>query len=147
MLVILSGCSVVGSKNQNNNEALKKMGVAYSTGDYVLEGASCFGFISSGQSALRLSIPVAKRFLEGQTITVKSINNVQLRAEGKYVASLQADLTQYVAGAYMKNDGAVLYICLDNSDKWKDSDNKVLPNNIVVSGAIDISFSVVDHTK
>ena len=91
-----------------------------------------------------LYIPVAKRFAEGQTVTVLSVENAALRVDGRYIVGNQVDLTPYIAYAKVMNDGAVLYVRLENLDKWIGSDNKPVINNELLGGTVDIRFTVQD---
>ncbi len=143
--LVLSGCSILNSKGEEASiKALKSLGVVYSTGDYSMKGATCSGFITADQTVIFLSIPVAKHFYLGETVNVKTIENVELRVNGFYVNNYQSNLTQYIKSAQIKNDGAILFVKLENPNKWNTSDKKVIPNNISFTGTVDISFSVVE---
>ena len=142
--IALSGCTVVRiGKQESETKTLQELGILYSSGNYSLE-ASCTGYITSGQTAVCLYIPVAKRFAEGQTVAVLSVENAALRVDGRYIVGNQVDLTPYIAYAKVMNDGAVLYVRLENPDKWIGSDNKPVINNELLGGTVDIRFTVQD---
>ena len=143
---MFTACSVIKSDTQDsNNDALKKLGLAYSSGEYTIN-AYCTGYITSSATNVCLYITVPKLFLSDQTVKATSVSNVALRSvSGKSVGEYQGDFTAYIAGTVINNDGAILQIVLNNPDKCKDSKNTVVPNNTPVAGYADISFSVREN--
>ena len=147
ILVVLSGCSTTKLDGGiHSDDTLKALGVAYSAGEYTMTFTFCSGFVTSSQTAVWLAFPVAKQFLDGQTVTVNSINNTELRIDGAYIGEFHADLTPYVHSTRISNDGAVLFVNLENANKWMNSNNKVIPNNTPLAGIVDITFTVSDPT-
>lgn len=143
MSIVLSGCSIFRIGNSTGDSAMQKIGLEYSPGDYTITKAVCFGWVGSEQKDLVLSIPVPKNFSDNQNVIVSKINNATIRvAQGGYVQSYQADFTQFISEAYIRNDGSVLYIVLNNSDSWKTHKGQLITNETVVSGYLDIYFTV-----
>lgn len=144
VLVFSSGCSLLGASNTPSSDTLKTLGIAYSEGEYSLTQASCYGFLTTSQTEVCLTVPVSKRLVEGQNVNIHTITNAELRINGTYVVKLAADLTQYINFAQIRNDGAVIFISLKNPDKWVGENNQLIPNNMPLTGRIDLTFTVTE---
>ena len=138
VITLLSACSVSSS----GDRALKSIGAAYTVGDYSMVQASCTGFITTSQTEVCLSIPLSKKLLDSQNITVTEVKNAELRIDGTYVSKLAADLTPYINFAQSRNDGAILYVSLKNPDKWYGENGTLLVNNTPFVGRVDIAFTI-----
>lgn len=145
IMMLFSGCTMLKLDSADSTKtALKAIDLAYSTGDYRIVDAAFSGFITSSRKSLLLEIPVSKKFLEGQTVIVTSIERAEIRANGTYVGGYQADLTPFIHSADIQNDGALLQVRLENENKWTNSDGAAIPNNVPVAGYLTINFEVFD---
>ena len=140
LTVIFAGCSFSQS---SDNKFLKQLGIAYTEGDYTLEVATCSGWITGANEELCLSVPISKRILNDQTVSVTSVKNAVLRsANGKIIHKAKTDLTPFIESVKVKNDGVVLFITLKNPGKWKGEDGKAITNNSPVAGLVNLEFTV-----
>lgn len=145
-IVFLAGCSVIKTGDDSSErKTLQSLGIAYSSGNYTIKTALCTGFITNGSQDIWLSIPIAKRILEGQGIRVTEITNAGFRTvTGNFVGGFNADLTEYIYSAQALNDGAVLYVRLRNESQWQNDANKVVQNNTPFTGYVDVAFTIAD---
>lgn len=146
LIMVLPGCTVLKLGNQNSElKAIQELGLAYKEGDYTIKKAIVTGCIANNQSVIWLGIPVGKKLVDSQGITITSATGSYLRTTtGKYVLEQKADLTPYIDGASIQNDGAILFVSFKNPDKWLGSDGEVIPNNTPITGTIDIGFAISD---
>ena len=144
LTIILSGCTVMKFGDQTSElNTLQNLGLVYSEGAYTMNSVYVSGFITTNQTVIRLGIPLGKRLIEGQKVTVSAATGAYLRtADGKYILEEKADLTPYIDGATIRNDGAILFVLFKNPDKWKGSDGKNITNNTPITGTINIEFSI-----
>lgn len=141
--VLLAGCSIINTRNHSDNsKILQALELAYKPGNYSMKSATCSGFITSSQTGVFLSVPLEKVILEGQAVSVTAIPSASLRVDGTYVGGYQKDLTGYIESAYSRNNGSVLFITLNNPDKWTDANGKTIGNNLPIAGVIDIQYTV-----
>ena len=104
LIVILSatfflpGCVLAKTGNPASEaETMQNLGIAYKAGSYTIIDVYCSGYITSGQTSVRLAIVTPKRFIEGQTVKATAVKDVSIRTvDGSYVYEQKADLTQFI---------------------------------------------------
>ena len=141
----ISGCSLLGGTGNSNQKVLGELGIVHENGDYSMTQASCFGWVTSSQTHVGLSVPMAKRILDTQSVTITGVTNACIRtSDSGYVTGYQADLTQYLDFVQISNDGAVIIIWLKNPDGWRSDSGSILRNNTTIAGFADISYRITD---
>ena len=143
--LIFSGCSLLGGAGNSNQKVLGELGIVHENGEYSMTQASCYGWVTSSQTHVGLSVPVSKRILDSQSVTITGVTNACIRtSDSGYVSGFLADLTQYLDFVQISNDGAVMIVWLKNPDGWRSDSGELLRNNISVSGFADFSYRIAD---
>ena len=71
LAIMLSGCSIIKLGDQNSElKALQELGLAYKEGTYNMEKIYVSGFITEYQTIIWLGIPVGKKLVDGQKVSV-----------------------------------------------------------------------------